>query len=368
MLRRALGALLLALVTVVVVATPAFASAPRHPGNDGGRISVAGGLFVGRDEVVDGLVISVDGAVQIDGVVTGDMYVARGDVRITGQARDDIFVIDGDVIVTGRVDGNIVVIGGRAIVQNEGARVRGDIRSTDQPRVAKGAQVNGSVEKLGVDGFFGRLMFALLAFLWLAVSISSAIVGLLFVVLFPRAAEATVRASRQVGSSIAFGVVAGIVGPAIALIAIASLIGLPFGLGLGGGLVALAGLGYVTSALCLGRSMIKPTTTGGRIGAFFAGFGILRAIAIIPGLGAIVGFIATVFGIGVLVNAAWRASRSSSPSDGTPASAPAPAEDSEPTTETYVPVIDVPATVVADTAADPEPAGDKTTSEAADDK
>jgi hypothetical protein len=134
----------------------------------------------------------------------------------------------------------------------------------------------------------------------------------------------------------------------VAVVALASLVGLPLGLGLGAGLIALAGLGYVTSALCLGRTMIKATDTGGRIGAFFAGFGILRAIAIIPGIGGLVGFLATLYGLGVLANAAWRSSRSlSSPGDGAPA-VPAPTVDHEPATELDLPAADDPTAVAAD--------------------
>lgn len=345
MRRRALAALLLALIAIAVVSAPAFAGDATPRENSGGRISIDGGLLIGGDEVVDGLVVSVDGDVQIDGVVDSDVYVVSGDVRVFGRVRDDVLVIGGDAIISGGVDGNLVVIGGRAIVRTRDAFVGGDIRSTDQPRIASGATVTGSVDKLGLGGLFGSLMFTLLAFLWLAVTISGAIVGLLFVLLFPRAAEASARAGGQVASSVAWGLAVGIAGPVVAIVAIASLVGLPFGLGLGAGLVALAGLGYVTSALCLGRLMVKATDTGGRIGAFFAGFGILRAIAIIPALGGIVGFVATAFGIGVLANAAWRGSRSA-PSNSVepePSTPPAPASD-EPTTEP-----EVPATVGADT-------------------
>ena len=41
--------------------------------------------------------------------------------------------------------------------------------------------------------------------------------------------------------------------------------------------------------------------------AFFAGFGILRAAAIIPGIGFIVWFVASLYGLGALILAAWRA-------------------------------------------------------------
>jgi nitrate reductase NapE component len=68
--------------------------------------------------------------------------------------------------------------------------------------------------------------------------------------------------------------------------------------------------------------MVKGASTGERIGAFFAGFGILRAVALIPGLGFIVWFLACIYGLGALTRAAWRAGRE--PSAEVPPAAPAP--------------------------------------------
>jgi hypothetical protein len=353
--RHALAALVLALATVVIAAAPAFAGT--GPRDTGGRISVDGGLLVGEDEVVDGPVIAIDGTVKVQGTVTGDIYVVHGDVRVTGRVRDDILVIDGDVRVVGGVDGDIVVIGGRAIVTTSDSFVGGDIRSTDQPRIARGATVSGSIDKLGFGGLFGSLMFTLLAFLWLAVTISTALLGLLYVWLFPAAAESTVRASRDVGRTIAWGVALAIIAPVLAVVLVASLVGLPLGLGLGAGFVALCGVAYVTSALCLGRAMIKGTTTSSRIGAFFAGLGILRAAAILPGIGALVGLAATVYGLGAIANAVWRGRRTATPNDAPPAAREAvaaepvladePTGDGAATTEP-----DVPATDAGDSDAD----------------
>ncbi len=46
---------------------------------------------------------------------------------------------------------------------------------------------------------------------------------------------------------------------------------------------------------------------GERIGAFFAGFGILRAVALLPGIGLVVWVLASLYGLGALTIAAWRA-------------------------------------------------------------
>ena len=58
---------------------------------------------------------------------------------------------------------------------------------------------------------------------------------------------------------------------------------------------------------CFGRILVKEPKS--RIGAFFAGWGILRAVALIPGIGVLVWIAASVWGIGALTIAAL-ASRS----------------------------------------------------------
>jgi cytoskeletal protein CcmA (bactofilin family) len=309
-----------------LAAAPALAAGngPRH---QQARIGIHGGLDVAKDERVDGFLVSLDGRVNIAGVVTGDVYVVRGNLHISGQVRHDVVVVRGDVTVDGHIGGDLVVVGGRAIVHG-GAIVQGDVRSSDQPRVSSDAKVKGSVEKLDLGGIFSGLLISLLVLLWLAVTASTLLLGVLYVLLFPRAADAAVNAGRRAAPVIATGVVVGVVGPVAVVAAAATLLGLPFGLGLGAALAALGGLGYVTAALCLGRTMVKGPGTGGRMRALLAGLGILRFAALVPVIGALVGLGATVYGVGALVIAGWRASReSTSPSATGKPTAGAPSAD-----------------------------------------
>jgi hypothetical protein len=91
----------------------------------------------------------------------------------------------------------------------------------------------------------------------------------------------------------------------------ASVVGIPLGFAVLGTLAVLTPLGYVASALIFGRLMVHRPGTGGRIGAFFAGFGILRFGALVPGLGFVIGFFFATYGFGAVIIAAWRAGRRS---------------------------------------------------------
>jgi cytoskeletal protein CcmA (bactofilin family) len=313
MRRHFLGAVGLAVVIVGLVAAPA-AAATGDRGRGDRRISVTGDVVVTQDETVNGPVVSFDGPVTIDGVVTDDVFVGKGDLRVNGRVTGGVLVGDGDATITGRVGGDVISMGGRVIVQ-DGASVGGDVVSRREPRVASGATVQGDVKRLNLSSLFSGLLITFLILLWIAVTISVAILGLLFVLLFPRGADAAVVASWRIWPSLGWGALVGIVGPIIGAAVLFTIVGIPLGIGIFSALTVLGPLGYVTASISLGRKMVKGTSTGARIGAFFAGFGILRAVALIPGIGFIVWFVASLFGLGALTIAAWRAGHAPTPVD-----------------------------------------------------
>jgi hypothetical protein len=67
-------------------------------------------------------------------------------------------------------------------------------------------------------------------------------------------------------------------------------------------------IAYVTSAWIVGRRVLRNRSTS-PWAALFAGWGILRLLALIPVAGALVGLAATVVGLGALAVALWRAGR-----------------------------------------------------------
>ncbi len=302
---KSLAACVFAIATLAGFAAPAAAVVDR-PLRDDRRVSLTGGEVVVEGEVVDGPVVSFDGPVVVDGTVD-DVYVANGRVEIRGRVTGDVLVVHGDILITGRVGGDVIALDGR-ITTRDGAQVDGDVRSRRQPNVAPGT-VRGDVEKLNVANLWGGILFAFLAFLWIAVTASVALFGLLFVLLFPRAADATEAAGRRFWPTLGWGALIGIVGPILGVLVLATIVGIPLGLGVLSAFNVLAPLGYVASSLILGRLMVKGTSTGARIGAFFAGFGILRVAALVPGLGFVVWFLVCLSGLGALVRAAWRAGR-----------------------------------------------------------
>lgn len=237
--------------------------------------------------------VSIDEGEGVDGI-----YIASGDLRLDGGADGDVVVFSGDATIGGRVNGDVVVFDGQVNLL-PGAYVEGDVRyGDDRPLVSDRAIVRGDVgeedwgDSLDLLPFVGAFVF------WLGMSVSMAILGVLLLLIAPRAADALYARSRErVGPVIAIGFAIGICLPLAAAIALVTLVGIPLAFVIGLALLPIAALAYVTSAYALGRRLVDPES---RIWTFLLGLAILRAAAIVPFLGFLVGLAAVVFGLGLL--------------------------------------------------------------------
>jgi cytoskeletal protein CcmA (bactofilin family) len=273
---------LVVLIAIAALALPAAASAADTTHNEEDAIVViSGDVTVPRGETVDGI------------------YIVSGDLRLAGRVDGDVVLAAGDATVSGRIDGDLVTFGGQARLLPR-AYVSGDVSYGDErPIVAGSAIVRGDVTKENWDGWDEFLPFIGAFVLWLGVGISMAILGVLLLLIAPRAADALYARSRErVGPVIAIGIAIGICLPLAAAIALVTLVGIPLAFVIGLALLPIAALAYVTAAYALGRRLVGEPRS--RFWAFLAGLGILRAAALVPFLGFLVGLAAVVFGLGLL--------------------------------------------------------------------
>jgi hypothetical protein len=299
--RLAAAALLIALLVLGVGAAPATA-------DDDDKVVITGGILVPPGQTV------------------GDVIVIDGTVRIAGHATGDVVAVSGPVRIFGRVDGDVAAVSDRAFLAPT-AQVGGDLLYGDEaPTVAPGARVGGSIEDKnwadtlsspawGFAGWFGW---------WLAVTVSTAVVGVLLLLLAPRMLAAAERGARgRMWPALGWGVLWAIALPIVALLALVTLVGIPFGVALLLALVPLLVVAYMTFAWLLGRRIVKAPASPWL--ALLAGWGILRVLALIPVVGFLVGLVATVLGLGALVLALWRARRPETPVPPEAPGRPAPA-------------------------------------------
>jgi cytoskeletal protein CcmA (bactofilin family) len=268
------------LVFCWVLPASAFAAGPKE------RIVIVGDVLVDR------------------GQTTKDVVVADGDITVRGTVDGDVVAANGDVAIRGHVTGDVLTFAGTATLGRR-AQVDGDVAYGDKkPRVAPGAQIGGKVKKFKAEDLGGGAI-ALRIGLWLAVTISALVLGLILLALFPKAADAVARTAKaRTGRSLLVGVLLFVLIPIIGVIALITVVGIPLGAGLLLAMLPIYGLAYTSSAFVVGRLVSKQ---GARILAFIIGLVVLRVLALVPFLGGIVWFLATILGLGALFVAAQRA-------------------------------------------------------------
>lgn len=275
-----------ALVAVVLLAGPA-AAASGVRGRDqiiiSGRVDVPAGRTVGQ-------VVIFNGPASVEGTVDGNLFALNGAVIISGTVTGDVVVVKGDVVLT------------------DGAHVGGDLVTRTSPDVAAGATIDGDRRTFDADVLFGRLAWLSALAVWTAVTVSTLVLGMLIILFAPRAGEAVAEAaSKRVGASIGWGLALFFGLPVAGVVALVTLVGIPFGLGVLLGLGLIYTLGYTAFAFALGRMLMKPPAN--RYLVFLAGWAIVRVASLIPFVTGAVWFVSIVYGLGALAVAARRAGK-----------------------------------------------------------
>lgn len=269
------------LVALAALLLPAAAAAETRAEDGDAIVVVSGDVTVPRGESVDGV------------------FIVSGDLRLSGHVDGDVVLVSGDALVSGRIDGSLVTIGGQARLLPQ-AFVSGNVHYGDErPEVAGAAIVRGDVSREdGLDSV-DFLPFISVFLFWVAVGVSMAILGVVLLLIAPRAADALQERSRErAGPVIAIGVAVAISLPVAGAIAAVTLVGLPLGFLILLALLPLGAIAYCVAAWALGRRIVGPPH--GRILAFLAGLAILRALALVPIVGFLVGLAAAIFGLGLI--------------------------------------------------------------------
>lgn len=248
----------------------------------------------GNDEIV------LTGSLVVpEGESVATAVIFNGDATVLGTVTESLVVFNGDVDVSGSVGDNVIAFNGRVIIRS-GAEVGGDVASRRTPVIERGATIGGQVK-----GISGRFDFATWGWIsryiwWFGYTVSTLILGLSLLGFAPSIDPALAGAfRRRTGGSFGFGALIFFVLPIVAVLLLLIVVAIPLGLFLLLGLALLYTIGYVAGAQVLGRLVVKEPR--GRFSAFFAGWGILRGIALIPVVGGLVFMLTSIVGLGALV-------------------------------------------------------------------
>jgi hypothetical protein len=283
--------LLASLVLLAVLFTPAVASADDGRKGDGVLMRITGDVTVAKDQVVSNVVV-IDGTVTVDGTV-----------------QESLTVISGTAIVNGSVHGDITVISGTLDLRS-GAQVASlNLIDSDLVR-ADGVTVTGAISQHdGIEVPTG-LIAALSVYFWLALTATIIAAGLVFAGIGGRQLNGAAQVmTGDPLNALLGGVFLWIGLPIVAVIAMLTLVGIPFGLGiLLVALPALWFLGYIVAGAWLGNIILRRDTTAAHpLLATALGVLLLQLGLLVPVVGAVVAFLAGAWGAAALTYLAFRA-------------------------------------------------------------
>ena len=290
---KKLFALLAAVVLALGVAGIAFAA--------DGELSHSGrGIFVTGGDV------EVAANEQADAVI-----VISGDAEIAGTV-NTLVVVDGTATVTSATLETVGIING-TVELSAGTTVTGDVLQLNSTvERADGVEFGGTVKDIAGDvaGFAIFMGFAALV-IWIGFGIATILAGLLVAGLAAHQTRtATSLISREPGTTFLVGLLAIVVTPIVAGLAIVTIVGMPAGFGLL--LViwpAAAFIGYLVAAIWLGEWLLGRRDGAVRAERPYAAATIGLLVAFVIGLVPIVTAVLSIFGLGAVVLAAWRTLR-----------------------------------------------------------
>jgi cytoskeletal protein CcmA (bactofilin family) len=279
-------------------ATPALAGSPPSGTERGDQVVLSGDVVVHRSEV------------------SGDVVIVHGTARVLGTVHGSVVVLDGPVEVSGTVDGDVVSLTGPTSLL-AGARVKGDVWAPrGKVRIEVGAAIRGSLRRGNPLRLLAPSALVTKLGVWVAISASTLLLGFLLLLLAPRAADAVFAAvTARPGASVWWGVGLLVGIPLASVLAVVTLVGIPFGIGLLLALAFLYSVGYTWSVWVVGRALVRPSRHARRprrYPAFLAGWAVMRAVGFVPFLGAATWVAGAAFGLGLMLVSVWGA-RSATP-------------------------------------------------------
>lgn len=292
------------------------------------RGEVVGDVFAGAQAVritgsVTGNVVAGAETILIRGHVGGNLYSGGRNVHIEKEGRVDLDAFTGSETVTvdgllgrgltsgastaviaGEVMRGITFGGDRLLIRSTG-KVGGDIAAQVPNRanvqVDPGASVGGKLD-IGTSEArrASNRWTSPGTYIWQVVVLAGAFgAGWLLMSVFPGFFAATIQHIRS-WTTVAWGVVAVIVTPVLAVLLCITLIGLPLGIGAIFAYAAGLYLAKIFVAAYLGREIVGARGDTGlpTLPGLLAGLIILQVLSLIPYVGAILGFAIVCVGLG----------------------------------------------------------------------
>jgi cytoskeletal protein CcmA (bactofilin family) len=318
----------------------------------------AGGNNIDIAGTVNGDVYCAGQSITISGIVKGDVICAGQTVIISGEVDGDVRLAGQNVTISGLISGSATIgsetvfiekdseigrdllggtrtatingkivrdstIGAETLIINGsvGRDVKGsltqvtigstglisgnlDYTSLNDPNISEGGEVKGIVtvyapEKVEASG---RSVAAMTFGWFLFFAMSMVFIGLVLSLLFPRVLhEAAQKAQKNIGATILTGIIAAVSAPAITIMLLISVIGIPlaFIIFLTWLIIVMINAPFV--GYMIGQMILKNTTKQPVL-MMLVGVGIISIVYFIPIIGVLAMIAVYIFGTGMILN------------------------------------------------------------------
>lgn len=307
-------AVLSTLLALLLPALPAAAAVSDPADAEGGFLLRLGGDAVVASSESVGAVVVVEGDASVAGLV-GAVVVVNGTATLMGATVGTLVVVDGDAVLgEGTVVTEDVVLANSVIKEDGSVRIEGDV-----------------VEDLSAFRRAGDVFDVVFNIFGVLFALGGALLTLgaaaLFAAIAPRTLRSATAAIKGEPGGVALsGVLFWFALPAVAVAALLTVVGAPTAFAIWFVVLpATAAAGYLVTGFWIGQLLMA---RGGMphhpYGQALLGTVLLLAVGLVPFLGALVTFAASLVGGSALVLLAWREFRSRGSGDATPSSPPQP--------------------------------------------
>lgn len=290
----------------------------------GFTIKMNGDVMIPADTVHEGVAMTMNGRIQVDGTLRGDAVTMNGDISVSGTVSGSVRTFNGNVTLlpTARVEGDVTAVNGR-VDQQSGAVVTGQVSQgsilttppqaqqpqPQQPQISPQPQQPQAPPsrpwwerrdewrwERRWPGSWARAFFGWATIGFIALT---ALIALLFPSHMQRI---TKELSSTPGQAFLAGLAVWVVLPILAVVLAISIVGIPVLvlMPLAVGLLAIFGFAATSSLLGdrLGDAIRRETNpvVDTIIGAI-----VLGVLALVPGVGWLAVFLAVTWGIGGFV-------------------------------------------------------------------
>lgn len=321
-------------------------------------------IVLGKNEVVDKDYFAAGNSVSLEGTVNGDAYLAGGNIVVNGTVNGDLLAAGGNIDIRGTVTGNIRTVGGNVNLSGPvgrnvtlaggslnlasnanitgslaaaggqitlGNSIGGDVNAaTGQLVLSSSTDINGDLTYLSqnkasvsneatVSGKItqnlppketreagekaGKGLAALFSFLTLASFILAAIIGTSIIKLLPKLSDNIASyITRKPLSSLGIGFLTVLIVPAVSLLLLITLIGIPIAVFLTFVLLVALYLAKLFVSFVIGDLILKRFRKNtGRVWTFLLGLIIYYLVGLIPILGWLASTVVALIGLGAIV-------------------------------------------------------------------